>query len=191
MPAKTRRAVFLDRDGTLLNERGYLGDPRNMRFFPSAFGAVASLRRGGFRIVVVTNQSGIGRGFFSERRYREVNRAFLRALRRRGAVVDAVYHCPHRPEAGCRCRKPSPFFLRRAAKRFGIDLRRSYVIGDQARDVRMARAAGATGVLVLTGAGRSARTKIPRGVKVSPNALSAARWILRTARENDKRAAAQ
>lgn len=173
-----RPAVFLDRDGTILNERGYLSDPDRMRFYPGAFEAMRRLQRAGYRLVVVTNQSGVGRGYFSLERLREINRRFSAACRRRGVRIDGIYFCPHLPDAGCACRKPRPALPRRAARDLRLDLRRSWVVGDQARDVELARNVGARGVLVLTGAGRECRARASAaGGKITSTLATAARYI--------------
>jgi D,D-heptose 1,7-bisphosphate phosphatase len=176
---KSRPAIFLDRDGTLLTERGYLSDPRKIKFYRGTAAALRSLQKAGFRLIVVTNQSGIGRGYFSEKTFGEINRRFLALLRARAVVIDGVYYCPHAPSAGCRCRKPKPYLLRRAAARWKIPVASSYVIGDQMTDIDMAVAAGARPVLVLTGSGRRNRTAaLRRGAKIAAHIGSAAAWVL-------------
>lgn len=174
-----RPAVFLDRDGTLINERGYLSDVSKIRFYAGAANALKAFQKKGFRLAVVTNQSGVGRGYFSIKTVHAVHRAMTRWFARRGVWLAAFYVCPHLPQAGCRCRKPNPGLLYRAARDLGIDLKKSYVIGDQVRDMQLAYRVGAKGVLVLTGAGRSARPKARRwAAKITPNLTSASRWIL-------------
>ncbi len=176
---KRNRAVFLDRDGTILNERGYLADPAKMFFYPSAFKALRRLKAAGYRLIVVTNQSGIGRGYFDLAAFQRVNRAFLKTLAAKGVRIDAVYFCPHHPTAGCSCRKPNTRLALTAARRFGLDLKGSFVVGDQAGDIHLARNIGARGVLVLTGAGRSLRPKLaPHASKVTRNLATAVNWIL-------------
>ena len=173
-----RPAVFLDRDGTLLNERGYLGDPDDIEFYPCAVPGLRRLQSAGFRLVVVSNQSGIGRGYFTRRDLIRVTTRFLALLRRRGIRIDGSYFCPHLPDAGCRCRKPAPGMARRAARELNLDLKRSYVIGDQARDIELASNIGARGVLVLTGAGRRYRARARSlKAKVTSNVATAAAWI--------------
>jgi len=171
-------AVFLDRDGTILNERGYLGDPRKMKFYKGAPAALRRLSRAGYQLVVITNQSGVARGYFTLGQLARVNQEFSAFLRRRGVRLSAIYFCPHLPKKGCSCRKPRPGLPRKAARRFGLDLRRSFVVGDQPHDMELAHRVGARGVLVLTGAGRSSR---PRAAKWEPhvttNLTTAARWI--------------
>lgn len=175
-----RPAVFLDRDGTILTERGYLTDPRRMRFYDGAFTAMRRLSAAGFALVIVTNQSGVGRGYLTLARLAEIHRRFLGLCRKKGVKIAGIYFCPHLPDAGCACRKPNPGMPRRAARDLGLDLRRSFVVGDQARDVELARAVGATGLLVLTGSGRVSRKKVVQaGGRVTSNLDSASRLIVK------------
>jgi histidinol-phosphate phosphatase family protein len=180
MKKKRNRAVFLDRDGTLLRERGYLSDPKKLRFYPSVFEGLKRLQKNGFKLVVITNQSGVARGYFSLATLKKINARFQLFLKKRGILIAGIYFCPHLPNAGCRCRKPKPFLALKAARQLGIDVKRSYVIGDQARDVEMARRLEAHGILVLTGAGRQYRREaIRKGSLVSKNLDTASRWILK------------
>jgi D-glycero-D-manno-heptose 1,7-bisphosphate phosphatase len=148
--------VFLDRDGTLIEDPGYLTDPQAMRLLPGAAQAVARLNAARLPAIVVTNQSGIARGLITETDYLATAARLEALLAEHGARLDAQYHCPHHPEftGPCDCRKPGDLLYRRAAERFGLDLARSWWIGDRVRDVAAARAVGGQGVLVLTGAGR-------------------------------------
>ena len=139
-------AVFLDRDGTINEETGYLSDPGQVTLLPGAAEALVRLEKAGFRLVVVTNQSGIARGYFTEADLGAVNGALDRQLRGMGAVIDAYYFCPHHPAYGekkdCDCRKPKPGMAKRAARELGIDLVKSYFVGDKCSDVEMGRNAG-------------------------------------------------
>ena len=173
-----RAAVLLDRDGTLLNERGYLGDPSDIKFYRCAAPGLRRLQKAGFRLVIVSNQSGIGRGYFTRDDFARVSDRFVAMLQRQGVRIDGIYFCPHLPDAGCDCRKPAPGLARRAARELNLDLKRSYVIGDQLRDVELARNIGARGVLVLTGAGRRYHKRARAlGAKVTSNVATAAAWI--------------
>lgn len=172
-------AVFLDRDGTIITERKYLCDPKNMFFYPRAFSALKMLRRHGFKLVIITNQSAVARGYLSLATLNKIHRIFSHKLARAGASISGIYFCPHLPEAGCACRKPKITMIKRAARELKIDLKKSFMIGDQHRDVLMARNAGAKGILVLTGAGRSCREKAKTdAAKISRNLTDAARWIV-------------
>ena len=182
----TRRAVFLDRDGTLNEDTGYPADFRQVHIYPAAFEAVRRLGRAGFATVVVTHQSGIGRGYFDENDLDALHARFLAEFARRGAPLDALYACPHAPDAppgaGCACAKPRPGLGLRAAAELGLDLGASYMIGDKADDVLFGLNIGATPILVLTGYGRAARAALAaRGVRPAHTAegvLDAAAWIL-------------
>ncbi len=149
-PAK-RRAVFLDRDGTIIEDTGYLKDPARIRLLPGAAEAIARINRRGLLAIVVTNQSGIARGMLSDAEYHGTSRRLDELLAASGAYVDAHYHCPHLPEltGPCECRKPGTLLYRQAADRFNLDLSRSWWVGDRARDVLPAAAFSARGILVL------------------------------------------
>ncbi|MGH7657105.1 MAG: D-glycero-alpha-D-manno-heptose-1,7-bisphosphate 7-phosphatase [Gemmatimonadales bacterium] len=143
-------AVFLDRDGTLVEDPGYLSDPAAMRLLPGAAEAVSGLSQAGALVVVVTNQSGIARGLLTEDQYRATERRLEELLELEGARVHAQYHCPHLPEISgpCDCRKPGTGLYLRAAERFGIALERSWWVGDRMRDVIPARVLGGRGILI-------------------------------------------
>jgi D-glycero-D-manno-heptose 1,7-bisphosphate phosphatase len=149
-----RPAVFLDRDGTVAEEVGYLNHIERFRLFPFAGAAIRRLREAGFAVIVVTNQSGVGRGYFPESLVREVNQRMQRELDAQGAKLDGVYYCPHRSEDRCGCRKPGTGMMERAAREHCLDLRRSFVVGDRYLDMDMAFRAGSKGVFVRTGYGR-------------------------------------
>ena len=149
-----RRAVFLDRDGTLCEEVGYLNHITRLRIFPFAAEAVRRLNEAGFPVIVVTNQSGVARGIIPAALVEEVHDAIRRALAASGARVDAFYACMHRREDGCDCRKPLTGLVKRAAREHALELCGSWVVGDRGADVELAHNAGARGVLVLTGYGR-------------------------------------
>lgn len=186
-------AVFLDRDGTLIEEAGYLDSLDRLALFPSTVDALRVLARGGFRLVVVTNQSGIALGLFDEPFVRRTHDALQARFEAAGARIDAWYFCPHHPAGqvpaltrACECRKPGPALARQAANDLGIDLARSWMVGDRWGDVRLADAAGmAGGVLVRTGYGRSAETRPTTDVMaafVADDLMDAAAWILRQGR---------
>jgi histidinol-phosphate phosphatase family protein len=163
-------AVFLDRDGTIIFDKHYLRFPKQVKVYSFAAAAINKLRAAGFKIIVVTNQSGIGRGMFSQDDYEKVNKRFIRALKEKGAKVDAVYHCPHVDEDRCSCRKPAIGMAVAAAKKFNIALDKSYAVGDSARDVELGFIMGAKGIMVLTGHGKKQRGKI-KNSKIKPLAV--------------------
>ena len=172
-----RPAVFLDRDGTLIEERGYIGDPAQAVFLPQTFSALAALQKH-FLLVIVTNQSGVGKGLIRRDDVDRVNRFVADELRRRGIVLTDTLVCPHAREEECPCHKPSPHLALRAAERYGIDLARSYAVGDHPHDVEFADNFGGTGIYVLTGHGEKHRAALRPGAVVAADIGSAAEWIL-------------
>ncbi len=148
--APSRPAVFLDRDGTIIEDRHYLRDPEGVRLLPGAARAIARLNEAGIAVLLITNQSGIGRGFFSEAEFQAVQRRMLQLLAARGAWVDGVYHCPHAPDASppCECRKPAPVLFLRAVEEHGLDLARCFFVGDRVRDVAPAERLGGAALLL-------------------------------------------
>jgi len=184
-----KRAVFLDRDGTINADVGYPGEYGQIKIYPYSFQALRKINAAGFLAVVVTNQSGIGRGFFSEAALADIHRRMIAEFAARGARVDAVYYCPHydlsddpRYRMDCSCRKPHPEMGRRAAAALGLDLSRSYMIGDKVEDVQFGLNIGATPVLVRTGFGPSAEKKLQdagtRPAAVKDDLLEAVNWIM-------------
>jgi D-glycero-D-manno-heptose 1,7-bisphosphate phosphatase len=149
----SRPAVFLDRDGTISEDVGYLNDVSQFRMFPFAAGAIRRLNDANLPVIVVTNQSGVGRGFFAESMVQTVHREMVQQLAAAGAHLTAIYYCPHTSEDECECRKPKPGMIRQAASEHGVDLARSFVVGDRYGDVELAQANGGQGVLVRTGYG--------------------------------------
>lgn len=179
-----RGAVFVDRDGTLVVERGYLSDPDDLELLPGVPAAIQSLRAAGLAVVVISNQSGVGRGFFPLSRVYEAMARLRHVLRAHGAEIDAVYFCPHRPEAGCACRKPGIALLERAAEDLQLSLARSVFVGDKLLDVQTGRNAGALAVLVRTGYGSDEARQLERSSggetpdQVCEGFAAAAEWIL-------------
>lgn len=156
-----RRAVFMDRDGTVSEEVGYVNHVSRYRVFPFAAEAVRTLNEAGWLAVLVTNQAGVARGYFKEELIGEVHKVLASELERGGARLDAVYYCPHHPSVGeppyrfdCDCRKPRPGLLLRAARELNLDLSRCWMVGDRYSDTELARNAGARSAFVLTGYGR-------------------------------------
>ncbi|MCA1617868.1 MAG: HAD family hydrolase [Acidobacteria bacterium] len=156
-----RRAVFIDRDGTISEEVGYVNHVSRYRVFPFAAGAVRALHESGWLAILVTNQAGVARGYFAEDLIGQVHTRLADELWRDGARLDAVYYCPHHPSVGdapyrldCDCRKPKPGLIHGAAREFQLDLARSWMVGDRYSDVELARNAGVRSAFVLTGYGR-------------------------------------
>ncbi len=183
------RAVFLDRDGTLIEDIGYLDRIDRVEMFPWSVDAVRLLNRAGLRVVVTTNQSGIARGMFTESIVEGVHQHISSLLAEGGAHIDAYYYCPHHPEGTvdlyaqqCECRKPGRGLVDRAVSDLGVDPSRSFVVGDRWLDVQLARAVGARGVLVRTGYGQAEEAQPPPDVTadaVTDNLMAATSWILR------------
>ena len=186
-----RPAVFIDRDGTISEEVGYVNHPSRYRVFPFAAEAVRALNDAGWLAVLVTNQAGVARGYFAEEMIGRVHGVLAEELERGGARLDAVYYCPHHPTVGeppyrqtCDCRKPLPGLVRRAAAEFDIDLAASWMIGDRYGDVELARNAGLRSAFVLSGYGRGEweyqRTRWPHQPDlVAEDLLEAVREILK------------
>ncbi|MDZ7361902.1 MAG: D-glycero-beta-D-manno-heptose 1,7-bisphosphate 7-phosphatase [candidate division KSB1 bacterium] len=186
------RAVFLDRDGTINEEINYLSRPEQLRLLDGAAEAIRLLNQAGFKVVIVTNQAGVARGYFSEETVQEIHRALENLLGENGAHVDAVYYCPHHPDAGhgvyktdCQCRKPRPGMLEKAAAELGLDLRQAFVIGDKISDLQAGRAVGCQNILVRTGYGLESEKQFSacdwQPDWIADNLLEAARWILQYA----------
>jgi Kdo2-lipid IVA lauroyltransferase/acyltransferase len=179
-PAPPRSAVFLDRDGTLIDELGYLGDPGRVaeKIYPGAPEAVRLLAAAGFAVVLVTNQSGVGRGYYPAEGAQAVNLRLAQEIagRNGGKTFSAAYFCPHLPDAGCSCRKPEEGMVRRAAFDLGIDIASSWVVGDMDRDILLAKRLGMRGALVRTG--HAGKGEIPPGTPEFEDVLAAARAIV-------------
>jgi len=175
-------AVFLDRDGTLVREVGYLADPVDLELLPGVPAALRAFHAAGYSLVVVSNQSGVGRGFFGLGRVYEAMARLRVALRAEGVELDGIYFCPHRPDAGCTCRKPQPGLIERAADDLRLALRQSLMVGDKVLDVRTAHAAGMAGFLVRSGYGRdeeqrlAAEGVVPEGIGEDLAAVAAS-WL--------------
>lgn len=176
-----RRAVFADRDGTIIEDRHYVADPADVALIPGATAALQKMRELGFVLVVVTNQSGIGRGLYTLADYRRVAAETERQLARVGMVVDATYFCPDGPGGDPRrtCRKPSPVMYRKAARDLDLELSNSYFIGDKRSDVLPARRLGGTGILVRTGHGTMHADGLDDDFRVVDDLAAAANLIAR------------
>jgi D-glycero-D-manno-heptose 1,7-bisphosphate phosphatase len=160
LSTKSARAVFLDRDGTIIEDLEYLSAPDRIRLLPGAVKALRALHEAGFLLVVITNQSGIARGLLDEKTCQAVIDRFVELLAGEGVPIAAVHYCPHLPGAAvaqydrqCDCRKPAPGLFRKAGQELAIDFARSWAIGDSLRDLQPARELGASTILVLTGKG--------------------------------------
>lgn len=173
------RAAFLDRDGVLMEDANYVGDVARVVIIPAALTALRRLQDAGFKLCVVTNQSGVGRGYFTHEHVAEVHAHLDREFAKAGVRIDRYYVCPHHPDDNCACRKPSPKSLRDAAKEFHLDLARSFMVGDRPSDIQAGHNAGVKTILVLTGAGH--QTRADGKVKpdhIAPDINEATDWIL-------------
>jgi len=179
-----RRAVFFDRDGTINEEVGYLSRLEDLKIFDNAAEAIRKIKGQGFLAIIITNQSGVARGFFDEQFIVTVHEKINEYLEERGTRLDALYYCPHHPKFGnekyrkaCPCRKPEPGLLLKAAEDFNIDLQKSYVVGDMPRDMDIARRVGAKGVMVRTGYGKYV-TIMGKADFIAADLREAADWII-------------
>jgi D-glycero-D-manno-heptose 1,7-bisphosphate phosphatase len=162
-------AIFIDRDGTINQDIGYVSHPDELILYPYAAEAISLLNRAGWKIIVITNQSGIARGFYDEAMLTRIHEKMIAQLALAGAQIDAVYYCPHHPRIGdekyrkdCSCRKPNTAMLEQAAGEHKVNLAESFVIGDKASDINLATNAGAKGVLVMTGYGSETLANLER-----------------------------
>ncbi|HEY0875819.1 MAG TPA: HAD family hydrolase [Vicinamibacterales bacterium] len=188
----SRRAVFIDRDGTLIEEAGYLSSLERLVFFPYTVDAVRQIHRAGFAVVVITNQAGIARGIVTEDFVAAAHGHISARVEAGGGRIDAYYYCPHHPDGvveslriACQCRKPQPGLIRQAAEDLGIDLAASFTIGDRWHDVQAGQAAGTRTILVRTGYGRREEEKAPEGISAAAivdNLAAAAAVILSASR---------
>ena len=198
---KKNAAVFLDRDGTINEEVGYLDRIDKLNLFPNAAEAIRLINESGMKAVVMTNQSGVAKGYFTEEFVRTVHERIQEMLRKRGAFIDAFYYCPHHQTEGigvylqsCACRKPGAGMLIKASKELDIDLRRSYTVGDMLKDIQVARTVGAKGILVKTGYGintiekdlASASPEICQPSYIAEDILDAVKWIIKDRKKKRK-----
>lgn len=193
-----KKAVFLDRDGTVNEEVGYLSAVVDLRLIPGAGAAIKRLNDANLLVILVTNQSGIARGYFSESRLHEIHERLKQMLQEDNARLDAIYYCPHHPTAGnshhtkeCDCRKPGTGLIDQASRDLDIDVKQSYVVGDKWSDVELGQRAGAHSILVKTGYGtdeegnaRPAHLKDPDFIAHTIN--EAAEWIIEHVKKDSR-----
>ena len=174
-----RRAVFLDRDGTINEDTGYLSNPNDLQLIPGSAEAIRTLNHRGWLAIVISNQSGIGRGFFTEEELRAVHQRLVAELAQHGARLDAIYYCPHTPDDQCQCRKPQAGLLEQAAQHLQVDCTHSWMVGDHDTDVLAGASMGCRTALVLTGHGQNqSLDRFPPDL-VAPNLASVVAHILR------------
>jgi histidinol-phosphate phosphatase family protein len=177
-----RRAVFLDRDGTINEDRGYVHDREDLVLLPGAAEGIGRLNGTGMPVFVITNQSGVGRGYYTRADVEAFHARMRESLAGRGARIDGIAYCPHHPDDGCACRKPRPGMMEALARQHGVDLGASFVVGDAASDLEAARNVGACPILVRTGLGQRTLEAL-EGLAVQPAYIArdldeAARWIV-------------
>jgi D,D-heptose 1,7-bisphosphate phosphatase len=198
---KKNAAVFMDRDGTINEEVGYMDSIDKLNLFAYTAEAIRLINESGMKAVVMTNQSGVAKGYFTEEFVRTVHERIQEMLRERGAFIDAFYYCPHHQTEGigvylqsCACRKPGAGMLIKASKELDIDLRRSYTVGDMLKDIQVARTVGAKGILVKTGYGintiekdlTSATPEICQPSYIAEDILDAVKWIIKDRKKKRK-----
>lgn len=170
------RAVFIDRDGTMAEDVHYCSRPEDFELFPNTARAIGLLNQGGFKVIVVTNQSGIARGYFTEDTLARIHQKMKDELAKQGAYVDAIYYCPHHPDEGCDCRKPKPKLVLHAAKEHDIDLEHSFVVGDLQMDIDLGKAVDCPTILISDQSSVNNRQSKPDAI--APDLLEAAQVIL-------------
>ncbi len=179
-----RKAVFLDRDGPLIEEVGYLSRIEEFRLLPRVGEAIRLLNHHQLKAIVVTNQSGVARGYFPESLVQVIHRKLEGLLKREGAHLDGIYYCPHHPDEQCECRKPATGLVKKAVEDLGINCSQSYVVGDRGIDIELAYGVGAKGILVLSGYGKGEWEEMEKEEKPKPHHIArdlyeAVEWILR------------
>jgi len=168
------KAVFLDRDGTIIEDVGYLNNPKEIKFIPGTIEAIKKLNQAGYKVVVITNQSGIARGLIREDMLQTIDKTMQKTILAGGAHLDGIYYCPHHPDHGhypykrkCNCRKPGPGMILKAQKDLNIDLKQSFMIGDKISDVEAGINAKVKPILVLTGQSAQFKEKAAeKGIKI-------------------------
>lgn len=180
------KAVFLDRDGTIVEDVGYMNSPDQIRFIHGSIEAIKKLNEAGYKVVVITNQAGVARGLITEDMLQTIDKTLHKWILNGGAHLDGIYYCPHHPEHGvypykqvCECRKPHPGLIKRAHRDLDIDLSQSFMIGDKATDVEAGRSAGTKTVFVLSGRGKQEKARLNgKPDHIADNLLAAVKWVL-------------
>jgi len=181
------RAVFLDRDGTIIEDVGYPRERSKVKFLPRVSKAIKLLNENGFRVIVITNQAGVARGYFTEETVREINRYVQESLTKQGAFIDMIYYCPHHIEGiieeyskECYCRKPNPGMIEQAVHEFGIDLKNSFVIGDKISDIEAGQRAGCKTILLAGENHLNNERKITLiSEHAAPDLYEAVKWLVK------------
>ncbi len=187
------KAVFLDRDGTIVEDTGYLHEISKVRFLPRVSLAIKLLKGSGFKVIIITNQAGVARGYFTEETVREINEYVKESLAKESAFIDMVYYCPHHIDGiieeykkECYCRKPNPGMIEWAVMDFSIDLRSSFVIGNSISDIEAGRRAGCQTILLVDEASLSNKREIaPVPDRVVPDLYEAAKWLAKFSQQKE------
>ena len=187
------RAVFLDRDGTINEEMGYINHPDRFIILPQVPEAIRLLKKNNFKVILVSNQAGVAKGYFPIELIEELHQILQEKLLKEDATLDAIYYCPHHPQAtvslyrkDCPCRKPKPGLILKAQKKLNLAVNKSYVVGDRFKDIELAHNVGAKGILILTGYGKGELRYIAPNHPLKPhfiaqNLYQAAQWIIKDA----------
>lgn len=170
-------AIFLDRDGTIIEDRGYIKDPSDVVLYPTSFKALSILQKQ-FLLFIITNQSGVSKGLTTESEVKKVNKYLIEYLKARSVVIYDVFYCPHRSEDNCDCKKPNPYFIYKAAEFYNINLTCSYMIGDHPSDIECGINAGVDPIYLLSGHGKKHLSELTGNVKICENILNAANYII-------------
>jgi D-glycero-D-manno-heptose 1,7-bisphosphate phosphatase len=173
---KKQPAIFLDRDGTLIEDVGYIKLPSQINFFGNVYQALSLLQKN-FMLIIITNQSGIGKGDLTTDEVEKVNTAITERFAAEDIIIKKTYVCPHTKEDNCKCRKPNPYFLYQASEEFNIVLNNSFFIGDHPEDIYCAQQAGVTGIYLLTGHGVRHYHELTQKTVIKANILEAAKYI--------------
>ena len=183
------RAVFLDRDGTIIEDVGYPHERSQIKFLPGVSTAIGLLNENGFKVIVITNQAGVARGYFTEETVKAINRYIQESLAKERAIIDMVYYCPHHVEGvieeyrqECYCRKPNPGMIEQAVRDFGIDLKKSFVIGDKASDIEAGRRAGCKTILLANEDSPGKETAI-KSDHIATDLYEAVKWLVNSQEE--------
>jgi len=180
------KAVFLDRDGTIIEDVGYLNNPNDIKFIPGSIEAIKQLNKTGYKVIVITNQSGVARGLIAEDMLQTIDKTMQKHILSGGAHLDAIYYCPHHPEHGvypykqaCECRKPHPGLIKRARRDLNIDLSQAFMIGDKVSDIEAGKRAGTKTIFVTTGRGPEEKPKLKeKPDHIAENLNQAVDWLL-------------
>lgn len=170
-------AIFLDRDGTIIEDRGYIKNPSDVIFYPMSFKALSILQKQ-FLLFIITNQSGVSKGFTTESEVKKVNKYLIEYLKARSVVIYDVFYCPHKNEDNCDCKKPNPYFIKKASELYNLNLADSYIFGDHPSDVECGLNAGVKPVYLLTGHGSKHKDELTPDVKICSNILEAAKYVV-------------